>query len=170
MFMENNLLSQLNSEQQKAVTTIDGPILILAGAGSGKTRVITYRIAYLVSQEIKPENILAVTFTNKAAGEMKESVKKLLGEKNVNLWIGTFHSICVRILRYDIKNLGYERNFSIYDTSDQQQLVKEILKELQYDEKMFNPHAIISKISSIKNELITPDIFGSNYANTYFEE
>jgi DNA helicase-2/ATP-dependent DNA helicase PcrA len=169
--MQNNLLAQLNSEQKKAVTTIDGPILILAGAGSGKTRVITYRIAYLISQGINAQNILAVTFTNKAAGEMKERVMKLLGdEKKVNLWIGTFHSICARILRREIKHIGFENNFSIYDSSDQIALIKEILKLLGMDEKMFNPRAISGKISSAKNELIKPATFSSNYAHSFFEE
>jgi DNA helicase II / ATP-dependent DNA helicase PcrA len=166
-----NLLRDLNTEQQKAVTTIDGPILILAGAGSGKTRVITYRIAYLISQGIKAENILAVTFTNKAAGEMKERVIKILGEeKKANLWIGTFHSICARILRREIKHIGFENNFSIYDTSDQISLIKEILKTLDMDEKMFNPRTISGKISSAKNELVKPATFASNYAHSFFEE
>lgn len=167
--MENDLLKNLNNEQKKAVTTIDGPILILAGAGSGKTRVITYRIAYLISQGVKSENILAVTFTNKAAGEMKERVIKLLGENKLGLWIGTFHSICARILRREIKHIGFENNFSIYDKSDQISLIKEILKLLGIDEKMFNPNAISNKISSIKNELISPVTYSNNYANSFFD-
>jgi len=168
--MEKGLLKNLNPEQKKAVTTIDGPILILAGAGSGKTRVITYRIAYLISQAVMPENILAVTFTNKAAGEMKERVSKLLGEKKLRLWIGTFHSICARILRREIKHIGFGSNFSIYDTSDQVSLIKEILKLLGIDEKMFNPSVIANKISSIKNELISPITFSNNYANSFFDQ
>jgi len=169
--MESELLKNLNSEQKKAVVTIDGPILILAGAGSGKTRVITYRIAYLISQGIRPENILAVTFTNKAAGEMKERVVKLLGEKKkISLWIGTFHSICARILRREIKQIGFESNFSIYDTSDQISLIKEILRLLGFDEKMFNPNTIANKISSIKNELISPVTFSNSYANSFFDQ
>uniref|UniRef100_A0A7C4M1E7 DNA 3'-5' helicase n=1 Tax=candidate division CPR3 bacterium TaxID=2268181 RepID=A0A7C4M1E7_UNCC3 len=169
--MQEDILKDLNSEQKKAVTTIDGPILILAGAGSGKTRVITYRIAYLISKGVKPENILAVTFTNKAAGEMKERVVKLLGEKvKLNLWIGTFHSICARILRREIGRIGFGSNFSIYDTADQIHLIKEILKTLSYDEKQFNPNAIASRISSIKSELIKPTTYAGNYANSFFEE
>ncbi|MDD5731491.1 MAG: UvrD-helicase domain-containing protein [Patescibacteria group bacterium] len=165
-----DILKDLNPEQKKAVTTIDGPILILAGAGSGKTRVITYRIAYLISQGISAQNILAVTFTNKAAGEMKERIIKLLGEKKLGLWIGTFHSICARILRREIKHIGFESNFSIYDTSDQISLIKEILKLLGIDEKMFNPNAVSSKISSIKNELISPITYSNNFANSYFDQ
>jgi len=168
--MEKDLLEKLNAEQKKAVTTIDGPILILAGAGSGKTRVITYRIAHLISQGVNAQNILAVTFTNKAAGEMKERVAKLLGEKNLGLWIGTFHSICARILRREIKHIGFASNFSIYDTSDQVSLIKEILKLVGIDEKMFNPNTIANKISSIKNELISPVTFSNNYANSYFDQ
>ncbi|HRY59820.1 MAG TPA: UvrD-helicase domain-containing protein [Patescibacteria group bacterium] len=167
----SGLLKELNKEQLKAVTTIDGPILILAGAGSGKTRVITYRIAYLISQGIRPENILAVTFTNKAADEMKKRVAELLGLKDVkNLWIGTFHSICARILRREITVLGYERNFSIYDTYDQAQLIKDIEKELGYDEKSLNPKAVASRISGTKNEMISPEIYQANYVNSFFEE
>lgn len=168
--MENSLLENLNAEQKKAVTTLGGPILILAGAGSGKTRVITYRIAYLISQGVNAQNILAVTFTNKAAGEMKERVIKLLGEKKLGLWIGTFHSICARILRREIKHIGFESNFSIYDTSDQISLIKEILKLLGIDEKMFSPNAISNKISSIKNELISPVTYSANYATSYFDQ
>jgi len=169
--MSKDIINELNSEQEKAVVTKDGPILILAGAGSGKTRVITYRIAYLISQGVKPENILAVTFTNKAAGEMKERVSKLLGEdKKVSLWIGTFHSICARILRREIKHIGFESNFSIYDTSDQLSLIKEIMRNSDIDEKMFNPNSILGRISSIKNELISPVTYMNNYANSIFEE
>jgi len=169
--MEKDLLSQLNPEQKKAVTTIDGPVLILAGAGSGKTRVITYRIAYLIEQGVIPENILAVTFTNKAAQEMKDRIEKLIGDKiKLSLWIGTFHSICVRILRREIKRIGFDNNFTIYDTGDQSSLVKEILKTLDIDEKKANPNAIISRISSAKNEMISPITYSNNYANTLFEE
>ncbi|MBI2448202.1 UvrD-helicase domain-containing protein [Candidatus Microgenomates bacterium] len=160
----------LNPEQQKAVETIDGPILILAGAGSGKTRVITYRIAHLIAQGIKSESILAVTFTNKAAGEMKERVEKLLGNPIGAMWIGTFHSICVRILRREIHHIGYDRSFTIYDSSDQQDLIKECLRELGSDEKMFKPRAFASRISGIKNEFISPIDFAQNYANTFFDE
>jgi len=167
--MRNNLLENLNLEQQKAVTTTKGPILILAGAGSGKTRVITYRIAYLISQGIKPENILAVTFTNKAAGEMKERVGKLLASKKLSIWIGTFHSICVRILRQEIEHLGFSKSFSIYDEYDKLQLIKEIIKELNFDEKLINPKIIGSRISSAKSELISVNKFRS-YTNNFLDE
>ncbi len=165
-----NEIADLNPEQQKAVETIDGPILILAGAGSGKTRVITYRIAHLISQGVKSDSILAVTFTNKAAGEMKERVEKLLGHPIGAMWIGTFHSICVRILRREIQQIGYDRSFTIYDSADQQDLIKECLKELGNDEKMFKPRALASRISGIKNEMISPEEFAGQYTNTYFDE
>ncbi len=168
--MDDNLLKNLNTEQKRAVTTINGPILILAGAGSGKTRVITYRIAYLISRGINPVNILAVTFTNKAADEMKNRVAKLLAEKSLNLWIGTFHSICVRILRREIHNLGFDRNFSIYDEQDKTYLVKEIIKNLNFDDKLINPKAVANKISSVKNELIDPEEFSESYTNSFFDE
>lgn len=169
--MQKDILEQLNPEQKKAVIVTEGPILILAGAGSGKTRVITYRIAYLISQGVVPENILAVTFTNKAAGEMKERVAKLLGDTTrLNLWIGTFHSICARILRREIGRIGFNGSFSIYDSTDQTHLIREILKTLELDEKLFNSNAILTRIGSIKNELISPITYASTYANSFFEE
>lgn len=169
--IDKDIFSNLNSEQKKAVTQVDGPILILAGAGSGKTRVITYRIAYLISKGVRPENILAVTFTNKAAGEMKERVQKILDLNSTSgLWIGTFHSICARILRREIDKIGYNRGFSIYDTSDQVQLIKEICKSRSYDEKLINPKRVQGRISSAKNELVSPEEYRSSYANSFFEE
>ena len=122
----------LNKEQYEAATTIEGQVLILAGAGSGKTRVLTHRIAYMLEEkDINPYNILAITFTNKAAAEMRERVKALVGEQADRMWISTFHSSCVRILRREIEKLGYKKDFTIYDSSDQKTLVKHVMKELE---------------------------------------
>lgn len=152
-------LNTLNNEQRLAVETTEGPLLILAGAGSGKTRVITYRIAYLIEKGVFPGSILAITFTNKAAAEMKERVEDLIGPEARRMWISTFHSSCVRILRMDIDKLGYDKNFIIYDTSDQERLIKDCLKELNLDEKLFQPKTILSKIGDLKDKLIEPDAF-----------
>jgi len=152
-------LSALNKEQRDAVTTVEGPLLILAGAGSGKTRVLTYRIAYLIEKGIKPESILAITFTNKAADEMRERVINLVGEKAKNMWISTFHSACVKILRRDIERLGFGKNFVIYDVSDQEKLMKEVLKELDLNEKNFPIKDILNKIGSLKDRLIDEKSF-----------
>jgi len=166
----SDFLNNLNEEQSKAVTTTTGPVLILAGAGSGKTRVITYRIAYLLEQGVSAQNILAVTFTNKAAQEMKERVAHVLGNTIPDIWIGTFHSICVRILRREISKLGITSGFTIYDTSDQQQVIKEIIKELGYDEKLIKARSVQYKISSLKNDLITPEQFNKIYVTSFFDE
>lgn len=149
----------LNTMQKEAVLHTEGPLLILAGAGSGKTRVLTHRIAHLVKdKEIEPWNILAITFTNKAAKEMKERIENLIGEeKTQNMWISTFHSMCVRILRKDIQLLGYDRWFTIYDTTDQKALIKQIIKNLDYNEKNFPVGTVLGEISSQKNEAITPE-------------
>ena len=131
-----DLKSLLNKEQYIAASTIEGQVLILAGAGSGKTRVLTTRIGYMVSElNIRPYNILAITFTNKAAKEMKDRVRALVGDEADNMWISTFHSSCVRILRREIDKLGYKKDFSIYDTSDQKTLIKHVMKELNINEK-----------------------------------
>lgn len=203
----------LNPEQQQAVFTSNIPVLILAGAGTGKTTVLTNKLHFLlqfvnsyqsknlptgVSSDdltimadwlkrtnsnlltspkmqkliingVRPDNILAVTFTNKAANEMKERVEQLLGHKGDGLWIGTFHAICVRILRREVEKLGYASNFVIYDSADQQTVVKEILKELNIDPKQFKPQAILAKISNAKNELIDPKAYG-NTIGDYFEQ
>ena len=124
-----DLKSLLNKEQYEAATTIDGQVLILAGAGSGKTRVLTHRIAYMIENDIKPYNILAITFTNKAANEMKERIESLVGEQAKDIWMGTFHSICVRILRKFIDRIGYDSSFIIFDTSDQKTLIKKSMVE-----------------------------------------
>ena len=129
-FLSEKLLANLNEQQQAAVKTTEGPLLIMAGAGSGKTRVLTHRIAYLMAEKhVAPWNILAITFTNKAAREMKERVQALLGGAAEEIWISTFHSMCVRILRRDIDRIGIDRNFSILDTTDQLSVLKNILKE-----------------------------------------
>ena len=152
-----SIYDSLNKEQAEAVKRTEGPVLILAGAGSGKTRVITHRIAYLMDEcGVNPWNILAITFTNKAAGEMRERVDNLIGFGAESVWISTFHSMCVRILRRHIENLGYESSFSIYDTDDQKSLMKEVCKYLKIDTKDIREREILSEISAAKNELTTP--------------
>ena len=158
------LLKGLNKEQQEAVVHVEGPLLILAGAGSGKTRVLTHRIAYLINEKgVHPANILAITFTNKAAREMKDRIEKLLGSISENIWVGTFHSICVRILRRDIDKLGFDRSFVIFDSADQQTVVKDCLKELNLNEKNFPPKSVLHEIGRAKDELIEPDTFKKMY-------
>lgn len=148
----------LNDRQKEAVLHTEGPLLIMAGAGSGKTRVVTHKIAYLIKEkDIFPGNILAITFTNKAANEMQERAGDLLNENIDNMWIGTFHSICVRILRRDIDKIGYDRSFTIYDRDDQITLMKECIKELDVDKDMYKESAVLSRISSLKDEQISPD-------------
>lgn len=150
----------LNEEQLKAVETIEGPLLILAGAGSGKTRVITCRIAHMIENlGVSPYNILAITFTNKAAREMKERVYELIGEEAQKMWIGTFHSLCVRILRRDIEKLGYSSSFNIYDTQDQNTLIKECIRQVGLSEEKFKPSSVLSEISRAKDRLVDPDEF-----------
>ncbi len=166
-----DLLESLNPPQRQAVQHTQGPLLLLSGAGSGKTRVITYRIAHLVRHhQVSPLNILAVTFTNKSAGEMTSRLDHLVGKHITNLlWVATFHATCARILRRDIEHLGYSRSFTIYDTADQLMLIKEILKALQVREETNNPKAILSRISEAKNDFVTPERFADN-AEGYFEE
>ncbi|CAH0285100.1 ATP-dependent DNA helicase PcrA [Peribacillus sp. Bi96] len=157
-YLAEKLLIGLNEQQQKAVKSTDGPLLIMAGAGSGKTRVLTHRIAYLmVEKEIAPWNILAITFTNKASREMKERIRAILGGASEDIWISTFHSMCVRILRRDIDRIGINRNFSILDTTDQQSVIKQIMKERNMDTKKYDYRAILGSISSAKNELVSPE-------------
>lgn len=169
-FLSEKLLANLNKEQQAAVKTTEGPLLIMAGAGSGKTRVLTHRIAYLMAEKhVAPWNILAITFTNKAAREMKERVQALLGGAAEEVWISTFHSMCVRILRRDIDRIGINRNFSILDTTDQLSVIKNILKEKNIDPKKFEPRTILGTISSAKNELLTPEKFAKR-ASSYYEK
>ncbi len=169
-FLTDRLLKGMNPEQAEAIKATEGPLLIMAGAGSGKTRVLTHRIAYLMIEKgIAPYNILAITFTNKAAREMKRRVGQILGEAAENVWISTFHSMCVRILRRDIDRIGYNRNFTILDSTDQQSVVKSILKAKNLDPKKFDPRGILSVISSAKNELITPEQFAKDTGNFYEE-
>ncbi len=150
-------LAQLNPMQRKAAETLSGPVLILAGAGSGKTRTITYRIANLIESGVAPWHILALTFTNKAAREMKERVTRLVGSDVEDMWLGTFHSVCVRILRRDIEKIGYQRSFTIYDDDDQSRVIKDALKALHYDEKQLPPREIKAKIGDAKNKMLSPD-------------
>ena len=150
-------LTKLNPMQQQAAETLQGPVLILAGAGSGKTRTLTYRIANLIDHGVKPWHILALTFTNKAAREMRGRVEKLVGADAQDMWLGTFHSICVRILRRDIEKLGYQRSFTIYDDDDQLRVIKDGLKTLSMDENRSQPKELRSRISGAKNKMLTPD-------------
>ena len=172
-------LETLNPPQCEAVQHTEGPLLILAGAGSGKTRVLTHRIAYLIEEKgVNPWNILAITFTNKAAGEMRERVDKIVGFGAESIWVSTFHSTCVRILRRYIDRLGYDNSFTIYDTDDQKTLMKDICKYLQIDTKVFKERNLLSAISSAKNEMITPEEyrlkaegdFGRQKIATVYEE
>ena len=158
-----NLLEELNESQRLAVEYCEGPSLVIAGAGSGKTRVLTYKIAYLLEQGMKPWNILALTFTNKAAREMKERIGRLVGEDNAHhLYMGTFHSIFSRILRVEAEKLGYTSNFTIYDEADARSLVKSIIKELKLDDKVYKPAAVHNRISMAKNHLILADDYGKH--------
>ncbi|HCY7650567.1 TPA: DNA helicase PcrA [Staphylococcus aureus] len=153
----NALLNHMNTEQSEAVKTTEGPLLIMAGAGSGKTRVLTHRIAYLLDEkDVSPYNVLAITFTNKAAREMKERVQKLVGDQAEVIWMSTFHSMCVRILRRDADRIGIERNFTIIDPTDQKSVIKDVLKNENIDSKKFEPRMFIGAISNLKNELKTP--------------
>lgn len=158
-----SIYDTLNEPQREAVNYTDGPLLILAGAGSGKTRVLTHRIAYLIDEKgVNPWNILAITFTNKAAGEMRNRVDQLVGYGSETIWVSTFHSMCVRILRRHIGLLGYDTNFTIYDTDDQKTLMKDICKLLQIDTKILKERSLMASISHAKEELITPEEFTLN--------
>lgn len=153
-----NTYDSLNPKQKEAVFHTEGPLLILAGAGSGKTRVLTHRIAYLIEEkQVNPWNIMAITFTNKAAGEMRERVNQQVDHGADSVWVSTFHSSCVRILRRHIQNLGYDTNFTIYDTDDQKTLMKQVYKSLNIDTKLYKERAVLGQISSAKNELVTPE-------------
>lgn len=165
------ILKGLNPQQQEAVETTEGPLLVVAGAGSGKTSVLTRRIAYLVEEKgVAPWNILAITFTNKAATEMKERVQKLLGPAGQDVWMSTFHALCVRILRRDADKIGYSRNFSIADSSEQVTLIKHIEKDLNINPKQYNPRAILSAISNAKNDLLNPKDFEAASGNRPFDQ
>ena len=158
-----SIYDTLNEPQREAVYYTEGPLLILAGAGSGKTRVLTHRIAYLIEEKgVNPWNILAITFTNKAAGEMRERVDRLVGFGSESIWVSTFHSMCVRILRRHISLLGYDTNFTIYDADDQKTLMKDVCKLLQIDTKIYKERALLAAVSHAKNELVTPEEFRLN--------
>ena len=158
-----SIYDTLNEPQREAVFHTDGPLLILAGAGSGKTRVLTHRIAYLIEEKgVNPWNILAITFTNKAAGEMRQRVDNLVGFGSESIWVSTFHSMCVRILRRHIERLGYDNRFTIYDTDDQKTLMKEVIRKLDLDPKRYKERPLLSVISSAKNEMIMPNEFELN--------
>lgn len=164
----NNMLDKLNDRQKEAVLATEGPVLVLAGAGSGKTTVLVNRIAYMISEKhIAPWNVLAITFTNKAANEMKERIERLLGDTARDMWIGTFHSVCVKMLRTCIDLLGYNRDFVIYDTADTRTLMKECLRELDIDDKSFPIRNVLSIISNAKNDLMDAATFENIYKSDY---
>ncbi len=166
-----DLIEGLNDKQKEAVLTTEGPCLVIAGAGSGKTKVLTHKIAYLLSEKnVKPYNILAITFTNKAASEMKQRVEAIVGDAAGEMWMGTFHSICVRILRRFIDRIGFDTSFLIFDTSDQRTVVKECLKTLKIDDKMFTDRSVLAEISNAKNEMLTPKAYQTKYAGDYRRE
>src|SRR5438270_3401303 len=161
-------LADLNAAQREAVLHTEGPLLVIAGAGSGKTRVLTYRVAHLIAAcGVKPNEILAITFTNKAAGEMRSRLEGLLGDTARRIWILTFHAACGRILRREAARLGYRSNFTIYDQADQVRLVKQCLEELERDPKRFVPRGIHAQISNAKNQLVGPDEYLARVASFY---
>jgi DNA helicase II / ATP-dependent DNA helicase PcrA len=161
-------LANLNPSQREAVLHTEGPLLVIAGAGSGKTRVLTHRVAHLITAVgVKPNEILAITFTNKAAGEMRERLTSMLGPTARAIWILTFHSACGRILRSEAERLGYRSNFTIYDTADQVRLVKQCLEELQKDPKRFVPRGVHVQISNAKNGLVTPAMYAERISSFY---
>ena len=166
-----SIYDTLNEQQKEAVMQTEGPVLILAGAGSGKTRVLTHRIAYLMERcGVEPWHIMAITFTNKAAGEMRERVDQIVGFGSEKIWVSTFHASCVRMLRRYIDRLGYDNNFTIYDTDDQKTLMKDICKRLQIDTKTLKERVILSAISAAKNECITPLEFEQTANGDYTAE
>ena len=171
MSVNSPLLNGMNPRQSQAVTTTQGPLLLMAGAGSGKTRVLTHRVAYLIEEcYVNPWNILAITFTNKAAREMKERIHQLLGDVAESVWISTFHSMCVRILRREVETIGYSRNFTILDSSEQLALMKRIVKELNLDPKKHEPRGILAAISNAKNAMQTADDYASLAGADYFKQ
>ena len=158
-----NYLDELNPAQRAAVEYNEGPHLVIAGAGSGKTRVLTYKIAYLLQQGVNAGNILALTFTNKAAREMKTRIAALVGEHVARyLWMGTFHSICSRILRQEAEYIGYTHDFTIYDTTDSKSVIKHIVKDMQLDEKQYKTSVVLGRISMAKNQLLSPTSYSAN--------
>ena len=167
----SEILNGLNDKQYEAVINTDGPCLIIAGAGSGKTKVLTHKIAYILEEKkIEPWNILAITFTNKAANEMKERIEKLVGDVAKDMWVGTFHSICVRILRKFIDRIGFDSSFVIFDTSDQKTMIKNCLKDLQIDDKMFTDKTVQFEISNAKNEMLIPEAYAAKVKGDFRKE
>ena len=168
---KQNFLNELNEQQRKAAGHVQGPLLIIAGAGSGKTRVLTYRIAHLLQQQhALPQNILALTFTNKAAREMQLRIQNLIGDKATGLWMGTFHSIFSKILRFEAEKIGFKSSFSIYDSSDSENAIKLILKELNFDPKEIRPRTIQYKISDAKNQLIKPEMYKERFVQSTLDD
>lgn len=166
-----DIIEELNDKQREAVLAVDGPCLVIAGAGSGKTKVLTHKIAYMIGEKhVAPWNILAITFTNKAANEMKERVEKLVGDVAKNMWIGTFHAICVRILRRYIDRIGFTPSFVIFDTTDQKSIIKECMKDLKIDDKMFNERSFMAEISNAKNDMIEPAEYAKRTNNEMRKE
>ena len=166
-----NLLERLNNKQYEAVTNTEGPCLVIAGAGSGKTKVLTHKIAYLMAEKgIKPWDILAITFTNKAANEMKSRVETLVGDIAKDMWIGTFHSICVRILRKQIDRIGFDTSFIIFDTSDQKTLMKQIIKAQNLDDKLYSDKSVLYEISNAKNDMLEPDKYMAKVKGDFRKE
>ena len=158
--MSMSIYDTLNEQQREAVFHTEGPVLILAGAGSGKTRVLTHRTAYLIEEKgVNPYNIMAITFTNKAAGEMRERIDQLVGYGSESIWVSTFHSTCVRILRRHIDRIGFDTNFTIYDSDDQKTLMKDICKRLNVDTKIYKERSLLAAISKAKDELVDPQEF-----------
>ena len=159
----STIFEELNSEQRAAVECVDGPVLIVAGAGSGKTRVLTSRIAYTVEKGVDPSRILALTFTKKAAAEMKERIAAMVGERKARrLYMGTFHSVFIRFLREFADRIGYPSSFTIYDTSDSQSAIKACIKQLNLDDKVYKPKEVLSRISMAKNNLVTAAAYAAN--------
>ena len=164
----DTLIKGLNSKQREAVLTTEGPVLIAAGAGSGKTRVLTHRIAYLIQErQVNPWNILAITFTNKAATEMRERVQRLVGEEASSIWVATFHAMCARILRREIETLGYAKNFTIIDQGEQQTLMKQVLRDLNLDSDQYNYKDLLWVIDAAKNQGYLPDDFLASDSGLY---
>ena len=165
MASREDLIQGLNDKQKEAVQCTEGPLLIMAGAGSGKTRVLTHRMAYILSEkDVRPWNLLAITFTNKAAKEMRERVDQLIGQGAEAMWVATFHSMCVRILRREAEAIGLSRSFTIADPAEQQTLIKQVMKDLNIDTTKFKPRMILGKISDAKNNLQTPDQYADRHS------
>ncbi|MBP3890246.1 MAG: UvrD-helicase domain-containing protein, partial [Muribaculaceae bacterium] len=161
--MDNSYLDELNDQQRAAVVYTDGPQLVIAGAGSGKTRVLTYKILHLLAHGVEPWRILALTFTNKAAREMRERIETLVGHEAASrLWMGTFHSIFARILRIHADKIGFKSSYTIYDAADSKALVKTIIKDMQLDEKVYKASTVANAISWAKNSLISPEAYAAN--------